>query len=101
MEALVQVRNSSQGLYVFDFAYSFQPSTLDKLKNYTHSIYFLILISFLVWCTISCLSEALDELVRLKVTTAALRTIDKRGGLDKYMLSLKVSVTIVFLKSHV
>lgn len=31
-------------------------------------------------------SEALDRMVRLNVTTAAMRTIDKYGGLDAYLL---------------
>ena len=35
-------------------------------------------------------SETLDELIRLQVTTSALRTIDKKGGLDNYILSMKV-----------
>ncbi|TMW61206.1 hypothetical protein Poli38472_013669 [Pythium oligandrum] len=34
-------------------------------------------------------SEALDEKVGLNVTTHTLRCIDKAGGLDNYLLSLK------------
>ncbi len=32
------------------------------------------------------LSDALGENVRLRLTTQALRTIDKKGGLDAYLL---------------
>lgn len=31
-------------------------------------------------------SESLSTFVEVKVTTAVLRTIDKKGGLDKYLL---------------
>lgn len=34
-------------------------------------------------------SEALDEKVGLNVTTHTLRCIDKAGGLDNYLLSIK------------
>lgn len=34
-------------------------------------------------------SEALDEKVGLNVTTHTLRCVDKAGGLDNYLLSLK------------
>uniref|UniRef100_A0A7R9WSX1 Large ribosomal subunit protein bL28m n=2 Tax=Craspedostauros australis TaxID=1486917 RepID=A0A7R9WSX1_9STRA len=34
-------------------------------------------------------SETLDEMVRFHVTTSALRSIDKAGGLDNYLLSSK------------
>ncbi|CAO3643451.1 unnamed protein product [Cunninghamella blakesleeana] len=34
-------------------------------------------------------SEALDCFFDLKVTTSVLRTIDKKGGLDKYLLETK------------
>lgn len=33
------------------------------------------------------LSEVLGEQVRLRVTSSALRTIDKKGGLDAFLLS--------------
>lgn len=36
--------------------------------------------------TTRLLSEALGEQVRLKLTTQAMRTIDKKGGLDAYLL---------------
>ncbi len=32
-------------------------------------------------------SETLGESVRLRITTNAMRTIDKRGGLDAYLLA--------------
>ena len=39
-------------------------------------------------------SEALDDWVRFKMTTAALKAIDNIGGIDNYMLALdEVSVT--------
>ena len=31
-------------------------------------------------------SEVLDEMLRFHITTSALRTIDKYGGLDDYLL---------------
>ncbi|RKP08256.1 hypothetical protein THASP1DRAFT_7130, partial [Thamnocephalis sphaerospora] len=34
-------------------------------------------------------SEILGSMVQLKVTTAALRTIDKKGGLDNYLLKTR------------
>ncbi|KAI8380617.1 ribosomal L28 family-domain-containing protein [Choanephora cucurbitarum] len=34
-------------------------------------------------------SESLSEFIKLKVTTSVLRTIDKKGGLDKYLLDTK------------
>ncbi len=35
---------------------------------------------------VSLLSEALGENVRLRITTSAVRTIEKRGGLDAFLL---------------
>ena len=32
------------------------------------------------------LSEALGRMVRLKVTTSAIRTVERHGGLDNYLL---------------
>ena len=37
---------------------------------------------------VSLMSEALGETVRMRLTTAAVRTIEKRGGLDAYLLSV-------------
>lgn len=34
-------------------------------------------------------SETLGEAVRLRVSTAALRTVEKRGGLDGYLLKAR------------
>ena len=34
-------------------------------------------------------SETLDEMVRFHLTTSALRSIDKAGGLDNYLLTSK------------
>ena len=39
--------------------------------------------------TATLYSELLDRKVRLKVTSAALRSIDKAGGLDAYVLHSK------------
>jgi large subunit ribosomal protein L28 len=36
--------------------------------------------------TSSLISEALGEMVRLRLTTRAIRTIDSKGGLDAYLL---------------
>jgi large subunit ribosomal protein L28 len=38
----------------------------------------------------SLMSEALGEMVRLRLTTSAIRTIDRNGGLDAYLLSTAV-----------
>jgi large subunit ribosomal protein L28 len=35
----------------------------------------------------SLMSDALGEAVRLRLTTSAIRTIEKRGGLDAFLLS--------------
>lgn len=37
----------------------------------------------------SLLSDGLGETVRLRISTRAMRTIEKRGGLDGYLLSTK------------
>ncbi len=34
---------------------------------------------------VSLQSDALDQLVRLRVTASALRTVEKQGGLDAYL----------------
>ena len=39
----------------------------------------------------SLLSEALGRSVRLRLTTNAIRTIEKRGGLDAYVLGTAAS----------
>ena len=36
----------------------------------------------------SLMSEALSEMVRLRLTTGAIRTIDRNGGLDAYLLGV-------------
>jgi len=36
-------------------------------------------------------SESLDEMVRLRLSTKAIRTIEHRGGLDAYLLSARAS----------
>ncbi len=38
---------------------------------------------------VSLMSEALDKPVRLRVAASTLRTIEKRGGLDAYLLSTR------------
>ena len=35
----------------------------------------------------SLLSDALGEMISLRLSTSAIRTIEKRGGLDAYLLS--------------
>ena len=40
-------------------------------------------------CTVSLLSEALDRKVRLKISAAALRTVEHRGGLDAFLLKAR------------
>ena len=40
-------------------------------------------------CAVSLMSEALGRKVRLKVSAQALRTIDRRGGLDAFVLKAK------------
>ena len=37
----------------------------------------------------SLMSEALGEMVRLRLTTSAIRTIDRNGGLDAYLLGTR------------
>lgn len=34
-------------------------------------------------------SETLSKFIEVKVTTSVLRTIDKKGGLDKYLMETK------------
>ncbi len=38
---------------------------------------------------VSLLSEALDTPIKLRLATSTLRSIEKRGGLDAYLLSAK------------
>ncbi|KAJ2520140.1 hypothetical protein H4217_002246 [Coemansia sp. RSA 1939] len=38
---------------------------------------------------VSLYSAALDQTLRIRVTTRVLRTIDKKGGLDNYLLGTK------------
>ena len=35
----------------------------------------------------SMLSDALDEMIQIRISASAIRTIEKRGGLDAYLLS--------------
>jgi large subunit ribosomal protein L28 len=37
----------------------------------------------------SLMSDALGESVRFRLTTSAMRTVDRRGGLDAYLLATK------------
>ncbi len=37
-------------------------------------------------CTVSLLSESLGRKIRLKISAAALRTVEHRGGLDAFLL---------------
>ncbi|MDQ0313814.1 50S ribosomal protein L28 [Amorphus orientalis] len=37
-------------------------------------------------CTVTLLSDALDRGVRLRVSAAALRSVEHRGGLDAFLL---------------
>ena len=52
----------------------------------------------------SLLSESLGRSVRLRLTTNAVRTIEKRGGLDAYVLGTaasKLSAELVKIKRQV
>lgn len=40
---------------------------------------------------VSLLSDSLGETVRLRLSTRAIRSIEKRGGLDAYLLSTETS----------
>lgn len=40
-------------------------------------------------CNVSLLSDALGQRVRLRISTSALRTVEHRGGLDKFLLKAK------------
>ncbi len=40
-------------------------------------------------CEVSLMSEALGRKVRLKVSAQALRTLDRRGGLDAFVLKAR------------
>ncbi len=37
-------------------------------------------------CNVSLMSEALDRPVRMRISAAALRSVEHRGGLDAYLL---------------
>lgn len=40
-------------------------------------------------CDVTLISEALDRQVKLRVSAAALRTVEHRGGLDAFLLKAK------------
>lgn len=40
---------------------------------------------------VSLLSDSLGEVVRLRLSTRAIRTVEKRGGIDGYLLSVAPS----------
>lgn len=40
-------------------------------------------------CDVTLISEALDRSVKLRVSAAALRTVEHRGGLDAFLLKAK------------
>ncbi|SDG12889.1 50S ribosomal protein L28 [Pelagibacterium luteolum] len=40
-------------------------------------------------CDVTLLSEALDRSVKLRISAAALRTVEHRGGLDAFLLKAK------------
>ncbi|RDE08826.1 50S ribosomal protein L28 [Pelagibacterium lacus] len=40
-------------------------------------------------CDVTLLSEALDRPVKLRVSAAALRTVEHRGGLDAFLMKAK------------
>ena len=40
-------------------------------------------------CDVTLLSEALDRPVKLRISAAALRTVEHRGGLDAFLLKAK------------
>ena len=33
-------------------------------------------------------SDAMDKMIKLRVTTAAIRTVEKKGGIDAYLLGM-------------
>jgi large subunit ribosomal protein L28 len=40
---------------------------------------------------VSLLSDSLGEVVKLRLSTRAIRTVEKRGGIDGYLLSVAPS----------
>lgn len=40
-------------------------------------------------CNVTLLSEALDRPVKLKIAASTLRTVERRGGLDAFLLKAK------------
>lgn len=40
-------------------------------------------------CDVTLISEALDRQVKLRISAAALRTVEHRGGLDAFLLKAK------------
>ncbi|WP_332711739.1 50S ribosomal protein L28 [Pelagibacterium mangrovi] len=40
-------------------------------------------------CDVTLISEALDRQVKLRVSAAALRTVEHRGGLDAFLIKAK------------
>ncbi len=40
-------------------------------------------------CNVSLMSDALGRKIRLKVSAGALRTVDRRGGLDAFVMRAK------------
>ncbi len=40
-------------------------------------------------CDVTLLSEALDRPVKLRISAAALRTVEHRGGLDAFLMKAK------------
>lgn len=55
-------------------------------------------------CDVTLISEALDRQVKLRVSAAALRTVEHRGGLDAFLLKAKddeLSVRALGIKKEV
>ena len=42
-------------------------------------------------CNVTMISDALGRSVRLRVSTNALKTVDHRGGLDKFLIKAKAA----------
>lgn len=40
-------------------------------------------------CRVSLLSDALGQIVRLDISAAALRTVEKRGGIDAFLIKAR------------
>jgi large subunit ribosomal protein L28 len=54
--------------------------------------------------SVTLLSDSLNQRVRLRLTTNGLRTVEKRGGIDAFLLStpdVKLEATVLRIKRRV